>query len=90
MLKLRFRARGTALVQNFERLEAGIKCFIGRKYTEVAPGEYAFVPTDSDETVPYRHEYAKACRDGDLYPADEATAAKCGVPFDPTFGADAS
>ena len=39
----------------------------------------------------FRHvsiaEYVKACKDGDLYAADEATAKACGVSFDPTFGA---
>lgn len=80
--KLRFRARGNALVQNFERLEAGIKSFIGRKYTEVEPGVWGFKPTDQDEEVPYKAEYVKACKDGDLEPADKATADACGVSFD--------
>lgn len=85
--KLRFRARGTALVQNFEKLEAGVKAFVGRKYVEVEPGRWGFKPTGADEEVPHRGEYLKACKDGDLYPADAATAAACGVSFDPTFGA---
>lgn len=85
--KLRFQARGTALVQNHERLEAGIKSFVGRKFKEVEPGQHAFVPTGEAEEVAYRAEYVKACKDGDLYPADEGTAAACGVEFDPTFGA---
>jgi hypothetical protein len=86
MMKLRFRARGSALVQNFERLEAGIKSFVGRKYVEVNPGEWGFKPTDQAEEVPYRAEYAKACKDGCLYAADAETAAACGVSFDPSFG----
>lgn len=85
--KLRFRARGEALVQNLERLEAGIKSFIGRKYVEVKPDLWGFKPTDEAEEVPARAEYVKACKDGDLYPADAATAAACGVAFDSTFGA---
>jgi hypothetical protein len=84
--KLRFRARGTALVQNFERLEAGIKSFLGRKFVEVAPGQMGFVPTDEDDEVTYRAEYVKACKDGDLWPADKATADACGVKFDSNFG----
>lgn len=86
MKKLRFRARGESLVQNFERLEAGIKSFLGRKFEEVEPGVWGFVPTGKEEEVPYRAEYVKACKDGDLYPADKATADACGVAFDPLFG----
>lgn len=89
MHTLRFRARGSALVTNFERLEAGVKSFIGRRWTEVEPGRKGFVPTEADEAVPYRAEYVKACQDGDLYPADLATAKVCGVSFDPSFGAPA-
>lgn len=87
MNTLRFRARGESLVQNFERLEAGIKSFVGRKILEVEPGRFGFVPTNADEEVLNRAEYVKACRDGDLYPADQATASMCGVAFDSTFGA---
>lgn len=85
--KLRFRARGNALVQNYARMEAGIKSFIGRTYKEVEPGVYGFVPTGEDEEVAFAFEYVKACKDGDLYAADMATASACGVPFDPSFGA---
>jgi hypothetical protein len=93
---LRFKARGTSLVQNFERLEAGIKSFLGRKYVQLAPpanpkdqediGQWAFVPTDEVAVVPFRAEYVKACKDGDLYAADAETAKACGVEFDPSFG----
>lgn len=86
---LRFRARGTALCQHFEKLEARIKAFVGRKYKEVEPGVFGFAPTGEVETVPYRAEYVKACRDGDLWAADADTAKTCGVDFDPSFGADA-
>jgi hypothetical protein len=84
--KLRFRARGTALVQNHERLEAGIKSFIGRKFVQLDAEQWGFDPTGTHEEVAYRAEYVKACQDGDLYPADEATARACGVSFDPHFG----
>lgn len=93
-MKLRFRARGTALVQNLDAMEARIKRFIGFKYTQLeAPtqenpdGRWAFVPTNEVAEVPARGEYVKACRDGDLWPADAETAAYCGVSFDPNFGA---
>jgi hypothetical protein len=82
MMKLRFRASGTALVQNHERLDAGVKSFVGRKWQEIEPGHFGFVPTGEAEEVPARAEYAKACRDGDLLPADEATAKYCGVAFE--------
>lgn len=85
---LRFRARGTALVPNHERELGGMRAFIGRKFVEVKPGQHGFKPSDEpDETVPYRHEYTKACKDGDLWASDEETAKACGVKFDPTFGA---
>ena len=83
--KLRFHARGDALVQNFEHLEAGIKSFLGRKFKEVEPGQYGFVPTGEVSEVKYCAEYVKACKDGDLYPADEETAKACGVAFDSSF-----
>jgi len=83
---LRFRARGTALVTDFERLDAGIKAFVGRKFLEVEEGKRGFVPTGNDQEVPYRAEYVKACKDGDLWPADAFTAVVCGVSFDPKFG----
>lgn len=84
--KLRFRARGDALVQNYERLEAGIKSFIGRKFVQVDEEQWGFSPTGEDDEVAYRAEYVKACKDGDLWPADAATAAACGVAFDSNFG----
>lgn len=84
---LRFRARGEALAQNHERLEANIKSFIGRKYIEVEPGQWGFAPTGEAEEVAYRADYVKACKDGDLWAADQATADACGVAFDSTFGA---
>jgi hypothetical protein len=83
---LRFRARGTALVPNFEYEAAGVRAFIGRKKVEVQPGQLGFAPLDEAVETPYRQEYVKACKDGDLWAADEATAKACGVKFDPAFG----
>lgn len=85
--KLRFRARGTSLVQNLQKLDANIKSFIGRKFVEVSPGNYGFMPTGEADEVAYYAEYVKACKDGDLWAADEETAAACGVEFDDSFGA---
>lgn len=84
--KLRFRARGEALVQNYEKHEAGVKQFVGRRLKPLPEGRFAFTPTDEADTVLYCAEYVKACKDGDLWPADAETAAACNVPFDPTFG----
>lgn len=88
---LRFRAKGTALVPNYEFEAAGIRAFVGRKFVPVEgePGRYGFAPLAEDVEVPYRAEYVKACKEGDLYPADEATAKACGAKFDPLFGGDA-
>jgi hypothetical protein len=90
---LRFRARGEALVTHFERLDANIKSFVGRKFVRLGgpiPGpddRFAFKPTGEVEEVLDRAEYRKACSDGDLWAADQETADACGVRFDPSFGA---
>lgn len=80
--KLRFHARGDALVQDFDAMEAGIKRFLGRKYQEVEPGVWGFAPTGEAAEVPYRAEYVKACKEGDLFAADKETAKACGVCFE--------
>lgn len=82
---LRVRPRGDALVQDHERLDAGVNAFVGRRFQELpdTPGQHGFVPTGEDATVPYRAEYLKALQDGDLLPADEATAKVAGVKFVP-------
>ena len=41
-------------------------------------------------TVPNTVEYRRHLKDGDLWPADEATTREVGVPFDPTFGGEHS
>ena len=87
---LRVRARGTASVPNHEAEEAGVRRFIGRKFTEVEPGRFGFVPTNEDEEVPVRSEYLKAIKDGDLWAADRDTADQAAVPFDPMFGDEKS
>ena len=79
--KLRFSARGTAMVQNLQKLEANIKSFIGRKYVEVSPGVWGFTPNGVEE-VEYTTEYVRACKEGDLHPADQDTATACGVAYE--------
>lgn len=95
-VKLRFYARGTALVSDIDAMERGIRRFIGRKYEAVKdkPGRFGFAPTGELEEVPYHHEYAKACADGDLWPADQETAEILSraldrkITFDSKFGGE--
>lgn len=79
---LRVVARGTAMVPDFERMEAGTRAFIGRKYIETKPGTFGFDPIGMPVEVPNRAEYIKALIDGDLWPADKATADACGLRYD--------
>ena len=102
MKKLRVLARGTAMVFDLERHDAGVRRFVGRKHdrtlgsatrdesgNEVRQGGWppSHKPVEPDE-VPFRAEYMLAVRDGDLWPADEESAALCGVKFDPKFGGE--
>lgn len=80
---LRVRVRGDALVQDYERQAAGVNAFVGRKFAELEPGRWGFVPTGDDAEVPFRAEYVKALKDGDLLPADEASAKAAGLTFTP-------
>lgn len=93
--KIRVRAKGAALCPDFDGLEREppVRRYLGRQYAEVTPGRWGFVPTSADDTTTKRTELARAMADGDLWPADEATAAWASetlgkpVKFDPTFGA---
>lgn len=86
--RLRFYARGTALVTDPHAAERGVRRFIGRRWQEVDRGRWAWAPTEKPQEVDYHADLAKACRDGDLWPADEATAKALKVGFDPTFGGE--
>lgn len=88
MQKLRFHARGTACVPDPHGTEMTPqrRRMVARKHAEISPGSWAWVPAAEAEEADYHHDLAKACRDGDLWPADKETAAACGVPFDPKFG----
>lgn len=91
-MKLRFLARGTAHVSDFDALDRPVplRRFIGRKLQEApgAPGRFTFASTGKPEEVESRPEVIKAAKDGELWPADEATAKACGVQFDPDFGGE--
>ena len=92
---LRVRARGDALVQDYQAMNNNHRRYIGRKmiaYTgmdhagELREGA-AFPPADEPTVeVPKMHEYVRHVQHGDLWAADKDTAEYCGVPFDPYFG----
>ncbi len=87
---LRFFARGTACMPDphgAEMTPQRRRC-VGRAYVEVKEGVFAWAPTGKPEELPFHHDLVKACRDGDLWAADQATADACGVKFDPDFGGE--
>ncbi len=61
---------------------------IGRRHEQVKPGQWGWVATGKVEEIEYHHDISKAITDGDLWPADEATARACSVKWDPTFAGD--
>lgn len=99
MKKLRVLARGTAMVFDYERHEAGVRRFVGRKHdpslgaafrddSGVERRQGGWPPSHdphSPDEVPYRAEYVQAVKCGDLWAADEESALLCGVKFDSTF-----
>lgn len=84
--RLRFYCRGTALVTDVDAQARGVRRCIGRRWQEALPGQWAWAPTGKPQEVDYHPDLVKACFDGDLWPADEATAKVCKVSFDPLFG----
>lgn len=89
--RLRFYARGTALVADVHAQEHPthpIRRFVGRRLQEVTPGRFGWCPTEEPQDLAYHHDLVRACKDGDLWPADDATAQACGVAFDATFGGE--
>lgn len=91
---LRVRARGDALVQDHDALLVGTRRYIGRRWDVAVPADgdspnrYGFIPTDEDVVVPNTHDYKHELKHCCLWAADEETAKKAGVKFDPNFGAD--
>ncbi len=86
--KMRFAARGTACVPDPHGSDATPqrRRMVGRKHEQISPGQWAWVPLKNPDELSYHHDLLKAVRDGELWAADEATAAACGVPFE--FAAD--
>ncbi len=99
MKTLRFLSRGMAMSFDHEAVANGILRFVGRKHDSTigyagkdASGNKfmsgGYPSTGVPQEVPARGEYIMACRDKDLWAADEETAKHCGVEFDPTFGGE--
>lgn len=80
---LRLLARGTACMPDPHGSDDNPqrRRIIGRAHKEIKPGEWAWVATGAVEEHPVHNDLIKAVEDGVLLPADEATAARCGVPF---------
>ncbi len=99
MQTLKFLARGTAMCFDLEAQEARTLRYIGRRHDATigheGRDEYGnkfmsggWPAKSTPQEVPARGEYMLACKDGDLWAADEATALYCGVKFDPDFGGE--
>jgi hypothetical protein len=101
---LRVLASGSAMVTDFEAQEnpyGFTKRFIGRTHDAQA-GEEILDPATKQKVrqggfratigevveLPNRFEYRQALKHGDLWAADEATAAAAGVAFDRTYGGE--
>lgn len=96
-MKLRVRARDSAMVPDIDAMEAHVRRFIGRRLDSslgivykdaenVERRQAVFVPIDDAVEVPSYPEYVRSVKEGDLWAADEATANYCGVKFDSNFG----
>lgn len=91
---LKVKSSPTAMVTNYEAMIAKVRRYVGRIYDPtlgpVDPETNKHVGgwplTNEPEEIPYRAEYVQAVKEGDLIPADKATADLCGV----TFQADKS
>ncbi len=59
---LKVRAVGSALVQDFDRFESGVRAYVGRKFDATVGGWVSA----GDVDVPARPEYLRALAEGDL------------------------
>lgn len=88
-MKLRVKARGSAMQPDFDAMREGHRRFVGRSldrnYGE--DKRWAYVPTNEVHDIPAYAEYVRAIKEGDLWAADQETADYCGVKFDSRFGA---
>ncbi len=89
MQTLKVKSSPLAMVTDYEAFAAGVRRYIGRSYDPslgpVDPETKKHVGgwplKDGVDEIPYRPEYARAIKEGDLLAADKATADLCGVPF---------
>lgn len=97
--KIRVRLRRQSpppMVQDYRRMYAGTRAYLGLKHDPEAGHEYldtqtglvqrtgGFRVTDQVIELPrdeHFHDYLQHVRQGDLVPVDAATAAACGVPW---------
>lgn len=89
MITLKVFSKAGAMVPDFRALAAGRTDKIGWMWDPTlgdgvnTKGGFVRIETAVDVTpvsVDHLNEYKKALRDGDLLPADEATAEACGLP----------
>lgn len=81
---LTVKAVGSAMVPNYEALDAGILRFVGRRHDASVGPNGAWVGTGEVVTLPARAEYVQEVKAGTLAPCDAETARACGVPFTAT------
>lgn len=72
-----------SLVANIDALYAvpPQRRFIGWNYDAALGEAGGWVRKEEPEELPYKHEYVKAIKEGDLIPADAETAHICGLQF---------
>jgi len=79
LLKVKSSVNG--LVTNYEAMGGNARRYVGRSFDPTSGPNGGWVLKTEPEEIPYRAEYMQAIRDGDLIPADKATADYCGVKF---------
>lgn len=81
------RAKGSALVPDYERPKSNPTAMVGWEYTLQSDGRVGLRALSEPVKLPVRAEYLFALRAGHLEPADATTAAVAGVPFEMTTSA---
>lgn len=87
-MKLRFLSRAGHLVP-LHLASGQIPRYVGREFVPPEEGKHAGAIRASDKPIEvdlqakpvFAGRLTKACRRGELLPADEATARECGVPY---------
>lgn len=81
---MRVKAKGSALCPVYAAIGATPRRYLGRAWN----GETWASTGEVVEVHDHFAEYRAAVSDGSLWAADEDTAARCGVEFDPNFGGE--